>query len=91
MSTAILSGVTSGTTDTHESAKTTETNKNTLYVGKYDYHARKTNELSFKKGDVMYTTRSDGDWWYAQLCDSGQEGYVPSNFIAEFNSLNAEE
>ena len=91
LSTTIPSVVTSETTDARESAKITETNKTSLYVGKYDYHARKTDELSFKKGDIFYITRSDGDWWYARLRDSGQEGYVPSNFIAEFNSLNAEE
>ena len=64
--------------------------KDTLCVGKYDYRACKDDELSFKKGDLMYITSSEADWWYAHLVDSDQKGYVPSNYIVEHNSLYAE-
>ena len=33
----------------------------------------------------------DGDWWYARLKDSGKEGYIPSNYVAIYGSLAAEE
>ena len=62
-----------------------------LFVGKHDYFARTDDDLSFKKGDLLYIINSVGDWWFAKSKDTGQEGYVPSNFVAEYNSLFAEE
>ena len=63
-----------------------------IYVGKYDYDTRTDDDLSFKKGDQMYIiSTDDGDWWFACLKDSGKEGYIPSNYVAEINSLAAEE
>ena len=63
-----------------------------LFVGKYDYFARADDDLGFKKGDLMYIINTDeGDWWYAKSKDLGQEGYVPSNYVAEYKSLDAEE
>lgn len=60
-------------------------------MAKFDYKANKADELSFRKGDVMHITITDGDWWYATLRDSDQKGYVPSNFIVEYDSLDDEE
>ena len=63
-----------------------------LFVGKYDYFSRANDELSFKKGDLLYILNTDeGDWWFARSKDTGQEGYIPSNYVAEYKSLDAEE
>ena len=63
-----------------------------VYVGKYDYDSRTDDDLSFKKGDLMYIISTDeGDWWFARSKDNGKEGYIPSNYVAEFKSLDAEE
>ena len=63
-----------------------------VYVGKYDYDSRTDDDLSFKKGDLMYIISTDeGDWWFARSKDNGKEGYIPSNYVAEYKSLDAEE
>lgn len=63
-----------------------------IYVGKYDYDSRTDDDLSFKKGDLMYIISTDeGDWWFARSKDNGKEGYIPSNYVAEYKSLDAEE
>ena len=64
-----------------------------IYVAKYDYDQRTDDDLGFKKGDLMYIidTHETGDWWYARLKDNGKEGYIPSNFVAEYRSLETEE
>ena len=63
-----------------------------IFVGKYDYDSRTDDDLSFKKGDLMYIISTDeGDWWFARAKDTGREGYIPSNYVAEYKSLDAEE
>ena len=63
-----------------------------VYVGKYDYDSRTDDDLSFKKGDLLYIISTDeGDWWFARAKDSNREGYIPSNYVAEWKSLDAEE
>lgn len=64
-----------------------------VYVGKYDYDSRTDDDLSFKKGDLMYIISTDeGDWWFARSKDNlKKEGYIPSNYVAEWKSLDAEE
>ena len=62
-----------------------------LYVGKYDYSARTVEDLSFKKGDLLYILNTDdGDWWFARAKHSGQKGYIPSNYVGEYNTLDGE-
>lgn len=56
----------------------------------YDYDSQTDNDLSFKKGDLMYIISTGGeDWWNAQSIETGKEGYIPSNHVAE--TLDAEE
>ena len=63
-----------------------------VFIAKYDYDSRTDDDLSFRKGDLMYIiSTEEGDWWYARHKTNGQEGYVPSNYIAEWKSLEAEE
>ena len=63
-----------------------------IYVAIYDYTSRTKEDLGFKKGDLMriIETADDG-WWLAQLEDVGSRGYIPSNFVAKWKSLDAKE
>jgi hypothetical protein len=63
-----------------------------ICIGLYNYSAREFEDLSFTKGDLMYIIdHKDGDWWYARKKDSGEEGYIPSNYVTEYMSgLHAE-
>ena len=63
-----------------------------LYRAKYDFYLEEDDKyLSFKKGDLMYMLNMVEDWWFARSKQTGQEGYVPNNYVAECNSLDAEE
>ena len=66
------------------------TNSYPIYVGKYDYNGCAADDLSFKKGDHMYIINKDENWWFARSKDSKKEGYIPSNYVAEWKSLEAE-
>ncbi|KAG8565425.1 hypothetical protein GDO81_012844 [Engystomops pustulosus] len=69
----------------------------TTFVALYDYESRTETDLSFKKGDrlqIVNNTRPDireGDWWLARSLSSGQTGYIPSNYVAPSDSIQAEE
>lgn len=34
---------------------------------------------------------SEGDWWEARSLDTGNSGYIPSNYVAPVDSIQAEE
>lgn len=65
-----------------------------LFQALYDYDARTEDDLSFKKGQKLkILNNSDGDWWQAELWGSPtkKKGYIPSNYVAECQSIEAEE
>jgi len=58
-----------------------------LFVGLFDYSSRTDDDFSFKRGDLLYIINTvEGDWWFARAKHSGQEGYIPSNYVAEYKS-----
>ena len=58
-----------------------------LYMAKYNYA---DDDLSIRKGDQLYIIDSTNkDRWLAKVKCSGETGYVPSNYVVDFNSLDA--
>ena len=63
-----------------------------VYVCTHDYESRTDDDLRLKKGDLLHVLDTDDDgWWLARSITSGKSGYIPSNYVAERNSLEAEE
>lgn len=64
-----------------------------LFVALFDYDARTSEDLTFKKGDYLEvsTENTQFDWWHATSRASKREGYIPSNYVAEVKTLEAEE
>ena len=63
-----------------------------LFIGKYNYSSRTDDDLGFEKGELLYIIdKTEEDWWLARSKDTGQEGYIPNNYVAAFKSLDAEE
>uniref|UniRef100_H2YT88 non-specific protein-tyrosine kinase n=1 Tax=Ciona savignyi TaxID=51511 RepID=H2YT88_CIOSA len=81
--------------NTSPQSPTTNT-ANNIYVALYDYEARASDDLTFKKDDKMELINpNEGDWWVVRLIDqdyitSNLEGYVPSNYIAKCSSLESQ-
>ncbi|KAK5878068.1 hypothetical protein CesoFtcFv8_025513 [Champsocephalus esox] len=64
----------------------------TFFVALYDYEARTSDDLSFKKGDrFQIINNTEGDWWEARSINTGRNGYIPSNYVAPADSIQAEE
>lgn len=68
------------------------------FVALFDYQARTAEDLSFRTGDkLQILDKSHEGWWFARHLErrgdsSGQQlqGYIPSNYVAEDRSLQAE-
>jgi fyn-related kinase len=68
------------------------TSKN-AYVALFDYDSRTDQDLSFKKGEVLYIFDEDkkaNGWWLAKLRDSQLQGYIPSQYVAQLDSLESQ-
>ena len=47
--------------------------------------------MTFQKGEKLkIINQQDGDWWQAQNAQ-GKVGYIPSNYVAKSQSIQAEE
>lgn len=40
---------------------------------------------------VFWFSCREGDWWLAHSLTTGQTGYIPSNYVAPSDSIQAEE
>ncbi|KAG7268253.1 hypothetical protein CRUP_036466 [Coryphaenoides rupestris] len=64
----------------------------TTFVALYDYESRTVSDLSFRKGERLQIVNNiEGDWWLARSLNTGESGYIPSNYVAPSDSIQAED
>uniref|UniRef100_A0A8C3QTN4 Tyrosine-protein kinase n=1 Tax=Cyanoderma ruficeps TaxID=181631 RepID=A0A8C3QTN4_9PASS len=63
----------------------------TVVLALYDYEAMNAGDLSFQKGERMKVLEKSGEWWQARSLVTGCEGFIPSNYVAQADSLETEE
>ncbi|KAL0820591.1 hypothetical protein ABMA28_006434 [Loxostege sticticalis] len=75
----------------NQSTDTNEVPPTRIFVALYDYDARTDEDLSFRKGEHLEILNdTQGDWWLARSKKTKQEGYIPSNYVARLQSIEAE-
>ncbi|XP_037537498.1 tyrosine-protein kinase Lyn isoform X1 [Nematolebias whitei] len=62
-----------------------------IVIGLYSYEATHPDDLRFKKGEKMKILEEHGDWWKAKSLTSNKEGFIPSNYVAQVNTMETEE
>ena len=63
-----------------------------IYLARYSYDARTSEDLSFKKGErLLVIGGTEGDWWMGKSLTTGKEGYIPRNYVAPVTSYESEE
>lgn len=63
-----------------------------VYLARYSYAARTSEDLSFKKGErLLIIGDTEGDWWMGKSLTTGKEGYIPRNYVAPVTSYESEE
>ncbi|XP_048097615.1 proto-oncogene tyrosine-protein kinase Src isoform X2 [Alosa alosa] len=95
---ALFGGVDSTTNSIVSPHRSTLLGGVTTFVALYDYESRTASDLSFRKGErlqIVNNTRKmnyrEGDWWLARSLATGESGYIPSNYVAPSDSIQAEE
>lgn len=78
---------------TEPSPRVVSPKPSTVYIALYDYAARTGEDLSFHKGDKLKPLIKKDDWWYARGItgiSANKQGYIPSNYVAPVESIDAE-
>jgi hypothetical protein len=71
-------------------SKATNDNNRFSYVAIFDYDARTKDDLTIRKNDLLeIINRKSTAWWIAKN-ENGQEGWIPSNYVAKRDSLESE-
>ncbi|KTF80085.1 hypothetical protein cypCar_00032035, partial [Cyprinus carpio] len=89
---ALFGGVNSNNSTTSPHRIGTLSGGVTTFVALYDYESRTASDLSFRKGErLQIVNNTEGDWWLARSLTTGESGYIPSNYVAPSDSIQAEE
>ncbi|XP_061668808.1 tyrosine-protein kinase Blk [Syngnathoides biaculeatus] len=72
------------------SAKTYCDNDHVVFVAQHDFKPTNRSELSFGKGHHFEVLQENGDWWLARSLQTGQQGFIPSNYVVRADSLEVE-
>lgn len=66
--------------------------KGRVVIAMYNYEARDSQDVSFKKGDRMEVTDdSENDWLHVVHLITKERGYIPGNFVAPEMSVESED
>ncbi|XP_062406696.1 tyrosine-protein kinase Blk [Sardina pilchardus] len=61
-----------------------------VVIAQYDFKPTNDTDLAFKKGDRLKVIQDKGDWWVAKSLVTGEEGYIPSTYVARAQTLEVE-
>ncbi|KAF5908958.1 tyrosine-protein kinase Lyn-like isoform X1, partial [Clarias magur] len=62
-----------------------------IVVSLYAYEAIHQDDLGFKKGEKMKVLEEHGEWWKAKSLSTKKEGFIPSNYVAQVDTMETEE
>ncbi|XP_031178157.1 tyrosine-protein kinase Blk [Sander lucioperca] len=72
------------------SGNTNLDNDDVVFVAQHDFKATNDRDLPFKKGDKLQVLQENGEWWVAKLLATGQEGFIPCNYVVRADTLDME-
>ncbi|XP_060899952.1 tyrosine-protein kinase Lyn isoform X3 [Labrus mixtus] len=61
-----------------------------IMITLYPYEAMHPDDLGFKKGEMVKVLEEHGEWWKAKSLTTKKEGFIPSNYVAEVNTIETE-
>uniref|UniRef100_A0A7N6FB83 Tyrosine-protein kinase n=1 Tax=Anabas testudineus TaxID=64144 RepID=A0A7N6FB83_ANATE len=73
-----------------QSGNSHSNNDDIVFVAQHDFKATNDSDLPFKKGDRLKVLQENGEWWLAKSLLTGQEGFIPCNYVARAETLEVE-
>ncbi|XP_036412019.1 tyrosine-protein kinase Lyn isoform X1 [Colossoma macropomum] len=61
-----------------------------IVVALYPYEAIHPDDLGFKKGEKLKVLEEHGEWWKAKSLTTRKEGFIPSNYVAQVDTMETE-
>ncbi|XP_077414599.1 tyrosine-protein kinase Lyn [Vanacampus margaritifer] len=62
-----------------------------IVVALYPYDAVHPDDLGFSKGEKMTILEEHGEWWKAKSLTSDRQGFIPSNYVAQADTMETEQ
>ncbi|KAI4904272.1 hypothetical protein NFI96_030082, partial [Prochilodus magdalenae] len=62
-----------------------------IVIALYPYEAIHPDDLGFKKGEKLKVLEEHGEWWKAKSLTTRKEGFIPSNYVAQADTMETEE
>ncbi|CAN9503330.1 unnamed protein product [Ophioblennius macclurei] len=62
-----------------------------IVIALYPYDAMDADDLGFKKGEKMKILEEHGEWWKAKSFITNKQGFIPSNYVAQADTMETEE
>nr|XP_016853173.1 PREDICTED: tyrosine-protein kinase Blk [Anolis carolinensis] len=72
------------------SANQASSNGKHCVIAQHDFVPSSERDLPLTAGERFEVLCSNGDWWLAKSLTTKKIGYIPSNFVVRFNSLEEE-
>ncbi|XP_076027026.1 tyrosine-protein kinase Blk [Genypterus blacodes] len=65
-------------------------NEEVVYVAQHDFKPLNDSDLTLKKGEKVKVLQEKGEWWLARSLVTGDEGFIPCNYVVRADTLNVE-
>lgn len=62
-----------------------------IVIALFPYEAAHPDDLGFKKGEKMKILEEHGEWWKAKSLVNDKEGFIPSNYVAQADTMETED
>ncbi|KAL0967094.1 hypothetical protein UPYG_G00247740 [Umbra pygmaea] len=74
---------------THQSEQSSNKDHD-IVIAQHNFQPTNDNDLAFRKGERLQVLQENGEWWLARSLETGEEGYIPSTYVARENTLEEE-
>ena len=61
-------------------------------IALHNYTSREEGDISFNKRDrLVIINDKDADWWLVHNIRTNQQGYIPRNYVVDYQSVETNE
>ena len=62
-----------------------------MWIAEYDLESNREDEVSLKKGEMIYVIEKSESGWWKGRCDDGRGGWLPASYLRTPTSQEVQE